>query len=380
MKKTTIGTRVGHGLLAVVLAATLGLVGCSDNSDDTDDSEDTATEETEETEEESEDTEEETEETEETETEETEETEESEETTEETSGAALESPSDLEIDLETGEFTFTSNDDGVAYYFLRAYTYEDGVQSTEYIATSSRITGNTTGTLSGTIDVSELGWGTYTFNLVGFAAAGSDDEDPETISVLATLGIGGVMERPELMVITDGYEAEFYIDLYTLSDWYAYQRMPTVVFNIYSDADCTELVESIEYDTSELEPEGMPPTFEGYVWTIDKTSDHLYLSSEGLSDAGIIPEVTVTDLEAGTYYVTVTALGTEDGISDSEASEAVEFTVTTDEPDGDFTATTTSLWVDPVLYDFAAQAVKGSQTDRVDFALDQETTYEIIEE
>lgn len=371
MKKNTIGTRVSHGLLAVALAATLGLVGCSDSSDSAEEeTDDTATEETEETEEETEETEETEEETEETE----ESTEETEEETDTASGT-LEGPSDLEIDWETGEFTFTANDENVGYYFVRVYEYTDGEIGDEYVATSSRISGGSTGTLSGEIDLSSLGYETYAFKLLGYAAAGSDDENPDAVTYVYQLGIGAVMECPELMVITDGSEAEFYIDLYTLSDWYVYQVMPTVEFNIYSDADCTELVTTETVDLSTLEPVAASPWITGTNWTTDAEATHLYLEET----TGLVSQLVLEDLEAGTYYVTATALG-NDIISDSQVSEAVEFTVTDEDPDGEYTATTSSLWQDPVVSTAGAQADEGTYTDRIDFAGTQSTTGELIDQ
>ena len=346
--------RMSSGIIAclLVLMLAVGLAGCSSSSDSSG-STSTSTEE---------------------------------ETTESASGSALAAPTDLDIDFSTGDFTFTSNDEGVSYYFLRVYSYEDGVVGDEYIATSSRITGNTTGTLSGSLDLSDLGWSTYQFVLSGFAASGSDDEDPETIEIVYQLGVGGVMERPELMVLADGNTAEFYIDLYTLSDWNAYQVMPVVEFNIYSDADCTEVVATEQVDLSTLEPVAETVWSAGSTyWTLDSEATHLYLQpaegDDSTTASGLVSQLVVDDLDAGTYYVTATALGTDDGlISDSQVSDAVEFTVTADAATGDYTATYSSLWQDPNLTSFGAEATEGTYTDRVDYAVDQTTEGEVVEE
>lgn len=302
-------------------------------------------------------------------------------------------PSDFEIDFSTGDFTFTSNDEDASYYYLRVYENNDGTQASEYSATSERVSGGETGTLEGNIDLSGLSWKTYNFNLVGAASSGSGKEAPDTLSVTYQLGVGGVMERPEMMVLTDGNTAEFYIDLYTLSDWYKTQRMPTVEFNIYSDAECTQLVKTESVDLSGMSPvEASGPWASGTMWETDPDATHLYLQPSEDSGqqggggqggqteaAGLVSQLVVDDLEAGTYYVTATAKGTDDGkISDSKPSDAVEFTVTDDEPTGEFTATKSSMWVDPELTAMGASAQEGTQTDRVDTAASQTTTGEIV--
>lgn len=345
--KNNLAARAGHGLLAVALVATMGLgvVGCSQTA-----GEDTSTQETQ----------------------------------EEQASSALAAPSDFSMDFATGDFTFTSNDEGVGYYFLRVYNQGGASAGEEYIATSSRINGGTTGELSGSVDLSGLSWNVYDFNLVGYAAAGSGDQAPETQTFSYQLGIGGTMERPELMVLTDGSQAEFYIDLFTLSDWYAYQRMPQVEFNIYSDADLTELVRTETVDLSDMAPEAASgPWASGTNWATDADALHKYLQpTEENADTeatGLVAQLTLDDLDAGTYYVTATALGSDDGtILDSQASEAVEFTVSSDAPTGEFTATQSSQWADPTLSAAGASASEGTYPDRVDFALDQTTSGELV--
>jgi hypothetical protein len=301
-------------------------------------------------------------------------------------------PSDLNIDFSTGTFTFTSNDEDAGYYFLRVYENNDGEQASEYSATSERVSGGKTGTLEGTIDLSGLSWKTYNFNLVGAASTSSSKEAPETQVFTYKLGVGGVMERPEMMVLSDGNTAEFYIDLYTLSDWYKTQRMPTVEFNIYSDAECTQLVKTETADLSDMSPvEASGPWVSGTMWATDPNATHLYLQPAADSGqqagpmasptepTGLVSQLVVDDLDAGTYYVTATAKGTDDGtISDSKPSDAVEFTVTADAPTGEFTATKTSMWVDPELSAMGASAQEGTQPDRVDTAASQTTTGELV--
>lgn len=315
-------------------------------------------------------------------------------TTEQTQQSAdtLAAPSDLNIDFATGDFTFQANDADMGYYFLRVYTNTNGEQGSEYVATSKRINGGSTGEVKGNVDLSSLAWGNYNFNLVSAAPSGSDKAAPETQVYTYQLGVGGIMERPEMMVLADGKMAEFYIDLFTLSDWSKMQRMPTVDFNVYSDADCTQLVKTVSADLSGMAPMAAAgPWASGTNWASDANALHKYLQPAegggqqmgpggGASEpTGLVSQAVLEDLEPGTYYVTATAKGTDDGkISDSKPSEAVEFTVTADEATGEFTATKTSLWQDPQLGGMGITAQEGTYTDRVDFAGSQTTTGELV--
>ncbi len=354
MKTTPLALRVGAGLAACTLACTLGLglVGCGGTSTGNAGS--------------------------------------SQATQAEQSADTLKAPSDLKIDFANGSFTFTSNDDGIGYYFLRVYPASGDTGTDEYVATSKRVNGGT-GELKGSVDLSGLSWGQYRFNLVSFASSGSDKAAPEVQSSVYQLGVGGVMERPEMMVLADGSQAEFYIDLFTLSDWYKQQRMPEVEFNVYSDAGCAQLVKTEKTDLSGMAPVAASgPWATGTNWATDANALHKYLQpAEGgqqagpmggsSEPAGLVPQAVLSDLEPGTYYVTATAKGTSDGkISDSKPSEAVEFSVTADAPTGDFVATKTSLWADPTLGMAGATAAEGTQPNRVDTAASQATSADLV--
>lgn len=307
----------------------------------------------------------------------------------------LAAPSDLSIDFATGDFTFQANDENMGSYYLRVYTNTDGEQGSEYVATSKRLKGGSTGEVSGNVDLSELAWGTYNFNIVSAATSGSGDTAPDPQVFTYQLGIGGTMERPEMMVLADGNEAEFYIDLYTLSDWNKMQRMPEVDFTIYSDAECTKEVKTVTVDLSDMAPqEASGPWASGTMWASDAEGTHKYLepsadasasagpmASSGSSDpVALVSQAVVDDLGAGTYYVTATAKGDADAeISDSQASEAVEFTLTDAEPTGEFTATKTSMWADPEYGSMGLTAQEGTYTDRVDFAGGQTTSGKVVD-
>ena len=284
----------------------------------------------------------------------------------------LAAPTDFTVDPETGEFSFTANDENMGYYFVRVYSVIDGVEQDQYVTSSSRINGGSTGTLSGTFDVSGIGWGSYHIKLVSFVAAGTDANAPDSVTLTANYGVGGVLEKPEMLVITDGKQAEFIIDHYTLSDYKAYQYLPTVTFNVYSDAECTTLVKSESFDTNTLTMDTHPAG--GYIWEYSNNGNHPYVSGSTLT-----PEVTMEDLEPGTYYVTCQAVSSDEtAISSSQVSDVVEFTVTADEPTGEFTSATTSLWQDPQVMGMPC-AVAGTYTDRVDFGATQTTSASIAE-
>ena len=356
-KSSRPGVLIARGALTAALAATLGLglVGCGATSTDTSATSTSSTT---------------------------------------TSAAAdtLAAPTDFTMDWSTGKFTFTSNDDGIGYYFVRVYTNDGGVEGTEYVATSSRVSASKTGEMTGSIDLSSLSWRTYDFNLVSYAASGADKDAPAVQTYTYQLGVGGVMERPELMVLADGNTAEFYIDLYTLSDWYTYQRMPEVEFKVYSDAACTQSVATKTVDLSDLAPPAASgPWASGTNWATDAQGIHAYLqpSSDGGQQMGpmaaptepvaLTSQLVIDDLDAGTYYVTATAKGSDDGsISDSKPSDAVEFTVTADAETGQFVATKSSLWQDPTNSAMGAGAEAGTYTDRVGFAAGQSTTAELV--
>ena len=94
---------------------------------------------------------------------------------------------------------------------------------------------------------------------------------------------------------------------------------------------------------------------------------------------GIINDLYTYTLPAGTYYVTAQALSNDDAVvASSKPSEAVAFTLTDEEPNGEFTATQSSLWQNPTVMGVPT-AVPGQAAGRVDAAQDQTTTSAIAE-
>ena len=169
-----------------------------------------------------------------------------------------------------------------------------------------------------------------------------------------------------MLVITDGSEAQFIVDHYTLSDYKEYQYLPIARFTVYSDAECTTEVKSEERDLSTLTMDTHPAGT--YIWEYSNSGNYPYVNG-----ATLLPEVTMDDLEPGAYYVTCTAISGVEEIADSQPSEAVAFTVTAEAPDYSFTGATTSLWQDPTVMGMPC-AVPGTYTDRVDFGGTQTTS------
>ena len=283
----------------------------------------------------------------------------------------LAAPTDFTADPESGAFSFTANDEGMGYYFVRVFPVLNGVEQDAYVASSKRINGGKTGTITGSFDTSNIGWGTYHIKLISFAAAGTGAKAPDAVVITAEYGVGGTLERPEMLVITDGSEVQFIVDEYSLSDYKAYQYLPTAKFTVYSDAACTAEVKSEEFDLSTLTMDTHPAG--AYIWEYNTSGNYPYINGTTL-----VPQVTMTDLEPGTYYATCTAVSGIADIADSQPSDAVEFTVTADAPDYNFTTAATSLWQDPAFMGMPC-AIAGEHDDRVDFGGTQ-TTSAVIEE
>ena len=318
-------------------------------------------------------------------------------TTQETAsdGNVLVQPSDFKFDAESGEFSFTANDENVGYYYVRVYALRDGEEVGDMIASSDRISGGSTGEMSGTVDLSSLAYGDYHVNLVTYAAAGTDFETPEDITLTIQSGVGGKLERPEMLVMASGNQVELILDWWTLCDYNTLQYMPEVKFTFYSDAECTEVVREETVDTYELLA-GMKknPPGTGYIWGEARdasvvrwhTSNGSIISMFGGSTEGIEPvsfgfvnDIYAYELDPGVYYVTAQAVSSYDYVEDSEPSTAVEFTVTDAEPSSEVTEGMTELYVDPDYDGSSITAAPDGQANRVDLASAQTTTRELVD-
>lgn len=292
----------------------------------------------------------------------------------------LAAPTDFDFDPNTGEYSFEAADENMGYYFIRFYKLEDGRETGEYVVSSNRINGGKAGTFTGTIDLSEISWGAYHVNLTSFAPAGSGYTSPDPIVLTVQYGVGVPLERPEMLVMASGNQVELVVDWWTLCDYHFRQYLPDMKFTFYSDPACTDEVFS---DTVDLAPLAdtldMNPPGWIYIWGYSKEEgQHLYLP-EGydpnyqgtMFDPGPQPLYFKNDLytytlDPGTYYVTCQALSKDEYALDSQASTAVEFTLTDSAPTSEFTQGKTELWADPQQMDMPG-ANPGQQPDRVDY-------------
>ena len=288
----------------------------------------------------------------------------------------LAAPTDFTFDTETGSYSFNMTDANVGYYFIRVYPVANGVESDRYVASSRRINGKKTGEVTGSMDISGIGWGTYNVKLISFAPSGKNYEAPSPVILTANYGIGGKLERPELLVITDGNEAEVIIDWYTLSDYYTFQMLPVIQFTVYDDEALTNVVAEGSTDLSPLGSEASVHPAGGIMWkNYTMYGKHDYIMGNECNYT-LTPDFTAT-LPAGTYYVTAQAISGTDAIAASEVSEAVAFTVTDEEPNGEFTAVHTTLWEDPKVMGVMNAAAGGTAEPRVDCGNTQTTSSEI---
>lgn len=276
---------------------------------------------------------------------------------------------DFTFNSETGEFSFTTTDDNAGYYFVRVYPVVGGEEASEYVASSRRINAGKLGQKSGKVDVSTVGWGEYHIKLVTFAASGTNYTTPNPVIVTVYYGVGGVLEKPEMMIIADGNTAELIVDWYSISDYYAYQFMPNVAFNVYSDEACTALVMTDTINLNDLRATMDTHPAGGYIWGYSTTSNHQVLNGMGFANT-----VWPYTLPAGTYYATVQALSDNEAvIASSKVSDVVTFTLTDEEPNGEYTTSETALWHAPTTMGVPC-AVPGTYADRVDAAASQVTT------
>lgn len=280
----------------------------------------------------------------------------------------VQTPTNFTFDPTDGSYAFQAEDSNAGYYFIRIYPVVGGEETDRYVSSSKRINGKV-GEKTGKVDMSGIGWGSYNVRLVTFAASGTGFDAPEAQTLTFMNGVGGVMERPELRVITDGNTAMFNVDWISCADYYAYQYLPIVTFTVYADEACTEAVASVDVDLSLL-PETMDNhPAGGYIWDFKMGGTYTC----DMENVELVPNAQM-QLPAGTYYATVQAVSSDpENIASSQPSEAVSFTVTDEEPNGEYTFATTSLWQNPNLMGVPC-AIPGSAEGRVDSAIGQETT------
>ena len=149
--------------------------------------------------------------------------------------------------------------------------------------------------------------------------------------------------------------------------------LPVIHFTVYSDEALTNVVAESDVDLSPLGSEASVHPAGGIMWkNYTMYGKHDYIMGNECNYT-LNPDFTVT-LPAGTYYVTAKATSGTDSIADSEVSEVVTFTVTDEEPNGEFTAVTTSLWEDPKVMGVMNAQAGGTAEPRVDCGNTQTTS------
>lgn len=304
-------------------------------------------------------------------------------TSSEDTDTQLQAPTDFVFDPNTGEYSFQMTDERMGYYFIRIYHVdEEGNETGEYVISSKRIKGGSTGEATGTLDVSAMPWGGYHINLVSFAPAGTDYSSPAAVTLKAHYGIGKMLERPEMLVLASGNQAELIVDWYSLTDYLYYEYLPDMKFTFYADAECTQEVFSDTADLAVLTGgdgyEAIPPA-NGSAWGFAMNQgEHLYTvtseSEQGTQEVSFsfINDIFTYELDPGTYYVTCQALSKDAYCLDSQVSTPVEIVLTEGESTEEYTAVSTELWADPAYGFQRMYASAGIQTERADFAGSQE--------
>lgn len=306
----------------------------------------------------------------------------------------LAAPTDFTFDPNTGDYSFAANDENMGYYFIRFYQVVDGQISGEYISSSKRIRGGTTDTITGTIDLSEVGWGSYAVSLTSYAPAGADYVSPDPINVMAQFGVGLPLERPEMLVMYSGNQVQLVVDWWTLCNYRYKEYLPFMTFSFYSDVECTDEVfsDTVDLDALKATMSKNPPgviIIWGYHAEAAKTDDDLFLyvaddyDSDAESDSGnpwdasgsLKPLYFRYDnyaytLPAGTYYVTCQAISRDEYVLDSQVSTVLEITLTGEEPTSAFSQAKTEMWDDPEQMDMPGSN-PGQKPDRVDSCLSQ---------
>lgn len=309
--------------------------------------------------------------------------------------AALKAPTDFTFDPMTGAYSFNAVDENVSYYFIRFFEVKDGEISGEYISSSKRIRGGRTGEITGTIDLSDVAWGSYAVSLNSFAAAGSAFVSPDPVNIYANYGVGLPLERPEMLAMMSGNEVQFVIDWWSLDDYMYYEYLPYAKITFYSDEACTQEAYSDTVDLALLKntlrknPPGIIEIW-GYTMTgglhlyepqgtpveggpVGSLSDSIYFTNDLYSYS-----TESMGIPAGTYYVTLQALSRDEYVLDSQVTPAIAVTLTDDAPAAEYTMAATELWHEPGQMDMPG-VNPGLQKDRVDFALNQPTAGQLAE-
>ncbi|MBR6965614.1 MAG: hypothetical protein IKH81_00825 [Clostridia bacterium] len=283
-------------------------------------------------------------------------------------------PTDFTFDTETGEFSFTDNDTRAGYYFVRVFPVINGAETGEYVASSKRFTGGKPGKKSGVLKLDDMGWGEYHAKLLTYHASGTSYADPEPVVLDVFYGVGGKLEKPEMMVVTDGNTIEVTLDWYTYCDWADEQFLPILRVTVYADDALTEIAAEEDFELASMIVDG--PPFGGYILPYSAGSGHMNFESVSNGSGGgpsseeqaqsvklfcLTPEVTLT-VPGGDYYVVCQGVSYwEEQIASSERSDIIPVTVTDEAPNGEFEAFKTASWQDPNGGEFPTVPAGGAQ-------------------
>lgn len=291
----------------------------------------------------------------------------------------LSAPTNFTFNPNTGAYSFNATDANAGYYFVRCFSVDaSGNKASSYTVSSKRINGGKTGTMSGTLDTSGFGWGNYSIELVTFAAAGSGYTAPDAVTLKAVYGKGGILEKPEMLVTTEGNTAEVVIDWYSINDYYDYQVLGNLEINFYSDEALTTKVKTDTVDlhalldTIDVHPAG------GYIWGYTNDALHKNLV---VGEKGYLNDIYTYKLDAGEYWVTSQHKSADTSVyADSKVSDAVKITLTSEDPTGaTYVEQNTTLWEKPSVMGVPCAMKNHDNSKRIDYAGAQTTTAEIVE-
>lgn len=197
------------------------------------------------------------------------------------------------FDGETGDFVFTGSAD-VDYYTVWVYDLDDeGNEGSNYVAASSRLTGE--GEISGNVDISELPFGSYHANLLTFQADGNNEEP-----VVQTFDVSGKLSTPEFKYTQDGTSVTVTLWSDSLTTYNEKELFTDLEIQIYDENG-----EIVQTDTI--------------------TEDDLIATAMGpMTSYSCEKEITV---EAGEYKISLTAKGDGNLAEASDESEQVELIV-----------------------------------------------------
>ena len=197
------------------------------------------------------------------------------------------------FDGTTGDFLFTGSAD-VDYYTVWVYELDDeGNEGSNYVAASSRLTGE--GEISGNVDISGLPFGNYHANLLTFQSDGNSAKP-----VVQTFDVSGKLSIPEFKYTQDGTSVTVTLWSDSLTAYSEKELFTDIEIRIYDESG--EIVQTETISEEDLIATAMGPMMS---YSCEK-------------------EITV---ETGEYKISLTAKGDEDLAEASDESEQVELTV-----------------------------------------------------